>query len=218
MKKSTIIAVTALTVGCIAVPTAAQAGNGGAWLLGRSNYETTATTVSNSRGSALTLNSKAGYAPFRVNRTTKVPNLNADLVDGYSAASFAMRSGKTGTVVHNSNADSWGAKCPAGTVFVSGGGSVQYTSDNMLYSGPDWDPTTEKVVPNSWLVIGYDAYSGTLSYGKSYVTCYQPSGAAVAGAATTLAQLFPESPAALSASGKADQKLEQAKARLIPAK
>jgi hypothetical protein len=219
LKKSTITAVALLGLAVVAVPTAASASNGGAWLLGRSNYESATTTVSNSAGTPLALNARAGYAPFKVNSSLTVKNLSADKFDGLDNTSYAKTYGKTGTIVHDSSTDGWGAACPAGSVFVSGGGATEYVSDNMLYSGPDWNPDTKAVIPNSWLVINWDASMGSLSYGKSYVTCYNPSGAAVAGAATNYAQLFPQSStlaAAAAPSQMAQDKLAQFKTSFNP--
>jgi hypothetical protein len=182
MRKSTIAGVAALSAAIVAVPMAASAANGGAWLLGRSNAESAPTYVTNSAGTPLALRAKAGYPALSVNTGNKVVNLNADTVDGYDSTKFAMRIGKTGTIVHDGTFDGWGAKCPAGTVFVSGGGYAKFGSA-IYYTGPDWDVATGKIVPNSWLVLDD---SGV---GVSNVTCYQPSGAAIAGVATTVEQL-----------------------------
>ena len=203
MRTSTIIAVGALSLGIIAVPTVASAANGGSWLLGRSNSETATTTVTNSAGTPLRLNAKSGYAPLSVNSTKVNPSFNADLldglhassflrstgkaadadkVDGHHASSFAMRSARTGTIVHDGSYDGLGAVCPAGTVFASGGGFAKYGSA-IVYSGPDWDAATGALIPNSWIVLDD---SGV---GVSNVTCYSPSGAAVPGAATTIDQV-----------------------------
>ncbi len=179
MRKSSIIAVGVLTAGLIVVPGVAMASNGGAWLLGRSNTETAATTVTNSAGTPLSLRAKAGTAPLAVNSNKVVANLNADMVDGVHVSSLARTTGKTGTVVHDGTWDGWGAKCPAGTVFVSGGGYAKYGSA-IYYSGPDWDVNTHVLVPNSWIVLDD---SGV---GVSNVTCYSPTGAAIAGAAQTV--------------------------------
>ena len=95
MRKRTILTVSAvIAVGVIAVPTAANAANGGSWLLGRSNYESATTTVSNSAGTPLSLVAKTGYAPLKVSSTTKVTNLNADRIDGLDSTNFLRNTGK----------------------------------------------------------------------------------------------------------------------------
>ena len=43
------------------------------------NYETREASLNNSNGTALTLRSKSGTPSLKVDRTTKVPNLNADM-------------------------------------------------------------------------------------------------------------------------------------------
>ena len=91
-KKKTIIAAAGLlTLGILAVPSAASAANGGTWVLGKSLSETTPTTVTNSHGTPLSLKAKSGSAPLAVNSATKVTNLNADKLDGVSSESFALR-------------------------------------------------------------------------------------------------------------------------------
>ena len=62
----------------------AYAATGGTFLLGRSNAATSPTTLTNSAGTPLALNAKAGYAPLGVNSTTKVGRLNSDLLDGWT--------------------------------------------------------------------------------------------------------------------------------------
>lgn len=192
-KRTMLTAAAIVAVGCIAIPTGAYAANGGSWLLGRSNYESATTKVTNSSGTPLSLVAKSGYAPLTVNSSKTVTNLSADRLDGYSAGSFAMRSGKTGTIVHDGYFDAVGAKCPSGTVFVSGGGYMPYGA--IWYSGPDWNATTEALIPNSWIVVGSDGYD--IYFGVSNVTCYQASGASIPGAATKLSQtMWQSSPAA----------------------
>ena len=60
----------------------AYAATGGKFILGKSNSAGKTSTLTNKHGTALSLNSKAGTPSLKVNRTTKVPNLNADLIDG----------------------------------------------------------------------------------------------------------------------------------------
>jgi hypothetical protein len=182
-KKAIITAAGLLTLGILAVPTAASAANGGTWVLGKSLTETTPTTVTNSNGTPLSLKAKSGTAPLAVNSGTKVTNLNADKLDGYSSESFAMRSAKTATIVHDGYYDGKGAKCPSGTVFVSGGGFAPASSDYIWYAGPDFD-INGNLIANSWLVM---ADNGV---GTSNVTCMSLSGAAVSGAAKTVDALL----------------------------
>ncbi|HET9649980.1 MAG TPA: hypothetical protein VFP34_17340, partial [Microlunatus sp.] len=99
------------------------------------------------------------------------------------ASSFAMRNGKTGTIVHDGTFDGWGAACPSGTVFMGGGGYTVYGTA-VQYSGPDWDPSTDALVPNSWITIDDGGVA------VSFVTCYSPSGASIPGAVTSMSQVW----------------------------
>jgi hypothetical protein len=202
-KRPTLIA--AAIIGLIAVPTVATAANGGSWLLGRSNSETATTTVTNTAGVPLSLVAKTGYAPLKVNSSTVVTNLNADKLDGLTGTSFLRSTSKavdadkvdgldstafakaaltTGTIAHDGYYDGLGAVCPTGSKFVGGGGYMPGVDDFVWYSGPDWNADTETLIPNSWIVIGNHGV------GTSNVTCLRPSGGAIAGAATTVDQLF----------------------------
>jgi hypothetical protein len=77
----------------------AYSANGGIFRLGRSNSATVTTTLTNTRGTALQLNSKAGQPSLRVNRSTKVLSLNADLLDGADSGSFAPPAARWSAVV-----------------------------------------------------------------------------------------------------------------------
>jgi hypothetical protein len=230
MKRSTLIAVSALTAAIVIVPTVATAANGGSWLLGRANTESATTTVTTSVGTPLSLNAQSGYAPLKVNSGTKVTNLNADKidgldstsflrstgkavdadkVDGYHASSFSMRSAKTGTIVHDGSIDYVGAKCPTGTTISAAGGAPLY-GYALAYSGPDWDATTGAIIPNSWYVVDDQGYAG-----YAYVTCLNPSGGAVPGAITSADQLFPTSTMAMSAAPQSDARRSTKNDRFI---
>ena len=93
-------------------------------------------------------------------------------------------------------------------MFVSGGGFAPYVGDSIIYSGPDWNGATDKLIPNSWIV---DSASG---YGVSNVTCYQPSGAAIPGVATTVDQTTANSAVAAAAAGRARPLSDQAIAKI----
>ena len=63
----------------------AVAATGGKFILGRSNGASTTTTLTNSKGTALSLKAPANRAPLAVSNGVRVTNLNADKVDGVSA-------------------------------------------------------------------------------------------------------------------------------------
>ena len=192
----------------VGAPGVASAANGAAWLLGRSNAESAPTTVTNSTGTPLVLNAKAGYAPLKVNSTKVVPTLNSDMVDGYHSSSFAMRSGKTGTIVHDGTYDGLGAKCPSGTVFVSGGGYAPYEGESIIYSGTGLGRSHRQADPQL-LDRGH-----RLGLRGANVTCYQPSGAAIPGVATSVDQTTGSSAVAAAASGRALPLSDQAVAKI----
>ncbi len=139
----------------------AYAANGGIFRLGSSNSATATTRLTNGHGTALQLNSKAGQPSLRVNRTTKVPYLNSDLLDGITSGSFARVTTvgsvfDTGFVDDNGTSDDTTddavialAVCPAGSQVVGGGGA-DFTDDGvMFYSEPDGSDT--------WLVVSSTA-------------------------------------------------------------
>jgi hypothetical protein len=146
-------AVTALLLG----GGTAVAATGGSFILGRSNAETTTSTLTNSRGTALALNAKAGTPALRVNNTVKVPNLNADTVDGLNSTAFARAGGRTGSFDiegqpqdfdNNGAVDTIVAagQCPPGTQ-LTGGGMTDFTQSGRVFlNGPDLDP-------ESWVVV-----------------------------------------------------------------
>jgi hypothetical protein len=117
----------------------AVAATGGKLILGQANSATSTTTVTNSRGPALSLKSKAGTPPLVVNSRTRVGNLNADTVDGVDSSALARTAGRTGVIdasgelVDNDTTDAYPfdtivayAECPAGTQ-LTGGGFEDYT-------------------------------------------------------------------------------------------
>jgi hypothetical protein len=152
--------------------------------LNTTNYGTAQTTIKNSNGIALGLYAKTGYPPLYVNSTKVVGRLNADLLDGLHATSFAKVAGKTGII----EASDAGAKCPSGTIATGGGGTAYIvdpatntvTTDLPLhYSGPDFD-STGKFIPNSWIVLP-PTTNDVNAHIDVFVECYNPNGA-VAGA------------------------------------
>jgi hypothetical protein len=80
------IGVLSVIVGGVGVATAA---NGGSLVLGHSNKATKTTTLSDSKGTPLSLKAGHGKPPFRVNSSAKVRHLNADELDGSNAAGLA---------------------------------------------------------------------------------------------------------------------------------
>jgi hypothetical protein len=134
----------------------AYAATGGKFILGKSNAATATTKLTNSRGTALALSAKSGKPALTVNTTTKVPNLNADRIDGLDSTSFALASGNvkaydvSGQAIDsdsNGLTDAIGASatCPSGTRRTGGGMADFTTSGYTIVNGPD--------TGNSWTVI-----------------------------------------------------------------
>jgi hypothetical protein len=156
----------------------AYAANGGSFRLGMSNSATRTTTLTNNYGPALKLNSRAGQPPLQVNRNTRVPYLNADLLDGLTSTSFA-RVTNVGSVYGPGFVDDSGttdpaddavvavAVCPAGSQVVGGGGA-DLTDDGMLYvNAPDGR--------DAWVVVSTAAATeANAQWVEAYARCYNP--------------------------------------------
>jgi hypothetical protein len=89
-RHGTVVAYVALVV---ALGGTASAATGGTFLLGKSNSATHLTTLTDKKGTALSLKSKKGAPPLKVNRSARVRNLNADLLDGQHAKEFVGQCG-----------------------------------------------------------------------------------------------------------------------------
>jgi hypothetical protein len=168
----------------------AYAATGHGLILGKSNTASSTTTLSNARGTALALNSKAGTAPLRVNRNTKVSNLNADLLDGRDSTSFALTAGQTNTISRAgvlADVDEDGtpdgviavATCPAGT-HLTGGGGDDVSDDGTLFINSPLDRTSWVVASTTSTLTDVNARSIT-----AYAVCYNPRGGVAGGSFRT---------------------------------
>lgn len=164
----------------------AVAATGGSFILGKSNAATATTKLSNSKGTALALTSKAGTAPLTVSSSTKVGNLNADRLDGVDSTSFALAGGQTNTIVggaqlidydNDGTADTVAAfaTCPAGTR-LTGGGADDYTTDGTSFINSPLDKTTWMVASTST-----DLSAANLDNVVAYAQCYNPRGGITGG-------------------------------------
>jgi hypothetical protein len=170
------------------------AANGGHFLLGRTNNETVTSTLRNTAGTPLNLVGPASRAPMTVSSQTKVPRLNADLLDGVDSSAFQRK----GTVVRlgettftpsegpiNRQSRAW---CQAGEHAVGGGAHVTaLTLDRLgeyytfvVHSSPmvaGGEPPTSDGAATGWLVEATNtAHALTGLSGKdanlvSYVVC-----------------------------------------------
>jgi hypothetical protein len=168
----------------------AFAATGGNFLLGKSNTAGATTTLSNANGTALSLISKSGYASLKVNRTTKVTNLNSDLLDGKD-----WTSGQVGTIVdygyyidlqatfENPAGDgvpdfvAATVSCPPGTKLMGGGGVDGTPNGSLWYNAPNGPGTW--VVASTWTPVKdpqTDAFPEPENLLNAYAQCYNPVG------------------------------------------
>ena len=67
----------------------AYAATGGDFLLGKSNTANTVTSLSNKKGTALSLSSNSSAPSLSVSNSVEVPNLNASELDGSTSSAFS---------------------------------------------------------------------------------------------------------------------------------
>ncbi|HEY2505106.1 MAG TPA: hypothetical protein VGI58_01200 [Streptosporangiaceae bacterium] len=115
----------------------AGAATGGAFILGRASAESTRATLSDSRGTPLSLAAGAGKAPLAVNRTAMVGDLNASYLGGLSSTSLRMTGGEGfffdegSTFVVAAQIVAGTGPLPAGTYYVTA------TANARLNAGDD---------------------------------------------------------------------------------
>ncbi|MBV8911046.1 MAG: hypothetical protein JOZ89_09820, partial [Gammaproteobacteria bacterium] len=100
----------------IALSGVAYATTGGTFILGKSNTATSLSSLSNSKGTALSLTSKPGTPALNVSNGVQVPNLNASMLGGTPAAGFIHGYGSVnGTGLNSTTAGQETDLGPAGT-------------------------------------------------------------------------------------------------------
>lgn len=194
----------------------AYATNGGVFRLGKPNSATATTTLTNTHGTALSLSSAAGQPPLRVNRSTKVPSLNADQLDGVDSVKFA-RVTTVGSIAGGGFVDDGGtpqtdddavvavAVCPPGSQVVGGGGA-DFTNDGTLfYSEPDTSSDGD-----AWVVVSStaDVTAANAANVEAYARCWNPRADVGSNLRTTQSQ-HSVSPAGRRAIEKAAAKDDQ---------
>jgi hypothetical protein len=163
----------------------AVAATGGKFILGHSNTETSPSTLSNTKGTALALKSKPGTPPLSVNSSTKVSSLNSDRLDGLDGSAFALKRGQAAALDEQgqpvdlddppdgvNDAVIAISTCPTGTQLTGGGATDSTDTGQIWSSAPDLD------IPESWtVVVGIDAATeqhATDVYATA--VCYNPRG------------------------------------------
>ncbi|MCX6418580.1 MAG: hypothetical protein NTU50_03930 [Actinobacteria bacterium] len=109
----------------------AYAANGGTFRLGQSNSATATTKLTNTKGTALKVISKAGTPPINVGtNSTKVPYFNADKLDGKDSSQFQTKITPL-TFTALTPATGWVGNCYAGApgVAKSADGVVRFRGD-----------------------------------------------------------------------------------------
>lgn len=192
MKNTTMFAAGAVFALVVGSGTAVAA-TGGKFILGQSNSANRTSTLTNSAGTALSLKSKAGTPSLKVSNKVKVPNLNADLLDGLDPTAFALTSGSTGyfqaaSVGYDTDVNGVNdvfiatAVCPAGTK-RTGGGAIDFTITGVTFvNSPD--------TGNSWTVavLTDNATVEDPTDVKATVVCYNPRGSVPGATARTVSK------------------------------
>ena len=127
----------------------AYAANGGTFRLGKSNSATTTTKLTNTKGTALKIISKAGTPPISVgSNSTKVPYLNADKLDGKDSSQFQTKITPL-TFTALTPAAEWKGNCFTGApgVAKSADGVVRFRGDICSFSGSDPSSTLIFTLP-----------------------------------------------------------------------
>jgi hypothetical protein len=73
----------------------AVAATGGTFILGKANTATSVSSLTNTKGSALSLSSTATAPPLKVSNSVQVPNLNASELGGIPASGYMQGGGDT---------------------------------------------------------------------------------------------------------------------------
>jgi hypothetical protein len=71
----------------------AVAATGGNFILGKANTATSVSSLTNTKGTALSLSSTATTPPLKVSNGVQVPNLNASELDGHTSSAFLPANG-----------------------------------------------------------------------------------------------------------------------------
>jgi hypothetical protein len=120
---ATVIALIALF---FAMGGTAVAATGGNFILGKANTATSTTSLTNSKGTALSLSSTPTTPPLKVSNSVQVPNLNASELGGKTSSAFLPVKGTA------ANSSELGGQ-PASD-YMTGSGQVSHTTNNIPYN------------------------------------------------------------------------------------
>ncbi|MUH42611.1 MAG: hypothetical protein F2792_00325 [Actinobacteria bacterium] len=158
----------------------AYAANGGTFKLGASNSATKTTTLTNTTGTALRLNSPSTKAPLSVGTNkTKVPSLNADLLDGKDSSAFQPKIGRLSFTTITPE-PGWVGNCYTGSpgIAVSADGVVHFRGDVCSSNGFD-NPGPIFYIPAQFRPTTYKYLATTLCDAKIGRLFIEPATGAV---------------------------------------
>ena len=114
----------------------AYAATGGDFILGKANTATVVTSLTNNKGTALSLSASSAAPPLKVSNRVQVPSLNASELDGDTSSAFLPASGTA------ANSSELGGQ-PASDYMT---GTGQIASDTATVASGD---TTDVTVPSA---------------------------------------------------------------------
>ncbi len=119
MRRPSPATAVALVALFISLSGTAYAATGGDFLLGKANKASAVTSLSNKKGTALSLSSSSSAPPLTVGNSVQVPNLNASELDGKTSSAFLPASGTA------ANSNELGGTPASG--YMQGGGDTTGT-------------------------------------------------------------------------------------------
>jgi hypothetical protein len=188
----------------------AYAATGGTFKLGGNNTTKKVTSLTNSKGTALKLRSRAGTAPLAVGSSTRVAHLNTDLLDGLSSEQFLRTTGKAADAESVDGVDS--------SALALAAGATSYVVANGVFTDVTGDGVADALIATATCPAGTKLTGGGVDNFASgttlidspdtggrwegaslsdpsvdlvtdlqaYAICYNPRGAAAPGTVSTL--------------------------------
>ncbi len=151
---ATVISLIALV---FAMSGTAYAATGGDFILGKANTATGVTSLTNKKGTALSLSASPATPPLKVSNNVQVPNLNASELGGHTSSAFLPTNGTA------ANSSELGGQ-PASN-YVTGTGQIA-TDTATIASGTGTDVTVPSAVSNDY-GLQLQCISGTAEIGIS---------------------------------------------------
>jgi len=168
--KTTLAVVGAAVILALAGNTVAMAATGQNFLLGKTNFASTVTTVERTTaGPAFKItNDTPASAPFVTNGTGKVANLNADKLDGLSSSGFQAAPVSWGFVNANGTL---GDAHNASVVWDAADGWYEITIPGVSFFYSDYVPTITPVCDNTTYSYGSVSNKLVVEFGAGDIQC-----------------------------------------------